>query len=138
MEYTQSVRAWRALGYSSIKLVEYHTMKNIGLTCIETMVVACVSAVMTFAHDAQAAPFCAVFAFGTQCFYYTMDSCRMAAGTSGACVINQNEVRPPMGASGAPFCVVQSFGTQCFYYDAASCRQAAAMSGGACVVNSNR
>jgi hypothetical protein len=93
---------------------------------------------MAFARDVQAAPFCAVYAYGTQCFYYTMDSCRMAAGSSGACIINQNEVRPPMGMSNAPFCVVAPYGTQCFYYDAASCQQAAAMSGGACAVNPNR
>lgn len=91
-----------------------------------------------FSTDAEAAPFCAVFSYGKQCFYFDMDSCRRAAGDSGACVINQDEVRPPMGGSGAPFCVVTSYATQCFYHDAASCRQAATASGGACVVNSNR
>lgn len=84
----------------------------------------------------NAAPFCAVFSYGRQCFYYDMNSCRQAAGSAGACVINQEEARPPSG--GAPFCVVQSFGTQCFYYDAQACRDAAASSGGQCVVNSSR
>jgi hypothetical protein len=86
--------------------------------------------------SAHAAPFCAVFSFGRQCFYYDMDSCREAAGTQGACAVNSEEIRP--SSSGAPFCVVQSFGAQCFYYDAESCRDAAASSGGACVVNPSR
>ena len=88
--------------------------------------------------DVETAPFCAVFSYGKQCFYFDMDGCRRAAGDSGACVINQDEVRQPLGGSGAPFCVVTSYATQCFYYDAATCRQAATTSGGACVVNSNR
>lgn len=83
-----------------------------------------------------AAPFCAVFSYGTQCFYYDMNSCRQAAGSQGACIINQEEVKPPSG--GAPFCVVASYGSQCFYFDAQSCRQAASFSGGACVVNPNK
>lgn len=83
-----------------------------------------------------AAPFCAVFSYGKQCWYYTYDDCLRAAGSQGACVINQEEARPPSG--GAPFCVVTSYGTQCSYYDAQSCRQAAAASGGACAVNPNR
>lgn len=83
-----------------------------------------------------AAPFCAVFSYGSQCFYYDMNSCRQAAGDSGACIINQDEVKPP--SSGAPFCVVASYGSQCFYFDAASCRQAASSSGGVCAVNPNR
>lgn len=86
------------------------------------------------APDLFAAPFCAVFAHGKQCWYYTMDACRQAAGSRGACVINQDEIRAPR-SSEAPFCVVTSYGTQCHYYDAASCRRAAAGSGGACVVN---
>lgn len=85
-----------------------------------------------------AAPFCAVFSYGKQCWYYTYDECLRVAGSQGACVINQEEVRPPSGGGGAPFCVVTAYGTQCWYYDAQSCRQAAAASGGACAVNSNR
>ena len=85
-----------------------------------------------------AAPFCTVFSYGEQCWYYTYDDCLRAAGSQGACVINQKEARPPSGGSGAPFCVVTSYGTQCWYYDAQSCRQAAAESGGACAVNPNR
>lgn len=84
-----------------------------------------------------AAPFCAVFSFGTQCYYYNMNECRRAAGSQGACIINQEEVQQPSG-SGAPFCVVTNFGTNCWYYNAGSCRQAANSSGGACVVNPNR
>jgi len=83
-----------------------------------------------------AAPFCAVSAFGKQCIYFSYDACMAAVGTSGACVINQEEARRPSG--GAPFCVVTGFGTQCWYYDAESCRPAAAGSGGACAVNPNR
>ncbi len=85
--------------------------------------------------EVLAAPFCAVFSYGKQCYYYSLDACQEAAGESGACVVNDEEVQAP--AHGAPFCVVQSFGAQCFYYDAGSCRQAAASSGGACVVNPN-
>ncbi len=85
---------------------------------------------------AYAAPFCAVFSYGTQCWYYSWEACRQAAGSSGACIINQEEVRPP--SRGAPFCVVTSYGTQCWYYDADSCRRAAATSGGVCAVNPNR
>src|SRR5215469_16357857 len=83
--------------------------------------------------EAGAAPFCAVFSFGKQCWYYDMDSCEQVAGTSGACVVNQDEVRAPTAS--APFCVVQSYGTNCWYYDASQCEEAAASSGGACVVN---
>jgi hypothetical protein len=66
------------------------------------------------ATTAMAAPFCAVFSFGKQCWYYSYDACLNAVGTSGACVINQSEVRAPSG--GAPFCVVDAVGTRCWYY----------------------
>lgn len=85
-----------------------------------------------------AAPFCAVFSYGTQCWYYTYDQCLQAAGSQGACIINQEEARPPSGGATAPFCVVTSYATQCWYYDAQSCQQAAAASGGACAINPNR
>lgn len=90
--------------------------------------------------DVYAAPFCTVFSYGKQCYYYTWEECQQAAGSQGACVVNDQEVRAPSGgsSSGAPFCVVTSFGTNCWYYDAASCRQAAASSGGVCAVNPNR
>ncbi len=84
-----------------------------------------------------AAPFCVVKSTGTNCWYYNMNSCRQAAGTQGACIINQEEVEQP-SASDAPFCVITSYATQCWHYNAESCRQAAASSGGACVVNPNR
>ena len=54
-----------------------------------------------------AAPFCAVFSFGKQCYYYDYNACLQAAGTSGACVINQEEAKAPSGS--APFCVVASY-----------------------------
>lgn len=85
---------------------------------------------------AVAAPYCAVFSFGQQCYYYDWKSCAQAAGNQGACVINQDEVKAPSG--GAPFCVVASYGTQCYYYDAQSCRQAAASANAVCAINSNR
>ena len=88
-------------------------------------------------EQAFAAPFCAVFSFGRQCYYYDLPSCQKAAGTAGACVINQDEVQAP-SANEAPFCVVHSYGTQCYYWDAQSCRRDAENSGGACVVNPNR
>ena len=40
--------------------------------------------------SAQNAPFCAVDATGTRCWYYDMQSCREAVGTRGACVVNQS------------------------------------------------
>jgi len=87
--------------------------------------------------QAAAAPFCAVFSYGKQCYYYTLQACQQAAGSSGACVVNNQGIgMSPSG--GAPFCVVQSYGAQCFYYDAQACRKAASSSGGACVVNPNR
>ena len=85
------------------------------------------------ALPASAAPFCAVFSFGSQCWYYTLQSCEEAAGSAGACVVNQQEVQPPNG--GAPFCVVTGISTNCWYYSAESCREMAASSGGACYVN---
>lgn len=85
---------------------------------------------------AFAAPFCAVFSYGKHCYYYNYQSCLQAVGSQGACVINEEEARPPSGD--APFCVVTSFGTQCWYYDAQSCRRAAVSSGGVCAVNPDR
>ena len=43
---------------------------------------------------AIAAPFCAVTGTGTNCAYYDVQSCRQAAGSRGACVVNPNEVQP--------------------------------------------
>ena len=87
--------------------------------------------------SALAAPFCAVTAIGKNCWYFSMDQCRQAAGPAGACVVNGDEVRSTPG--GAPFCVATSFGTlNCWYYDARACQQNAQSSGGACVVNPNR
>lgn len=52
-----------------------------------------------FSSIAGAAPFCVVTAAGTNCWYYDAQSCRQAAGPSGACVVNQNEVRPDGGST---------------------------------------
>jgi len=84
----------------------------------------------------MSAPYCAVFSWGKQCYYYNYDSCVQAAGTQGACTINQKEIKPPSG--GAPFCVVASYGTQCWYYNAQSCREAATLANAVCAINSNR
>lgn len=86
-----------------------------------------------FTIPACAAPFCAVFSFGKQCYYYDMNDCRRAAGRDGMCVVNQDEIKSQSG--GAPFCVVSAYGARCYYYDADSCRREAAASGGACVAN---
>lgn len=83
-----------------------------------------------------AAPYCAVFSFGTQCFYFDWKSCQQAAGSQGACVINQAEAKAPSG--GAPFCVAAWYGTQCVYFDAQSCRQAATSANAVCAINPNR
>ena len=87
-------------------------------------------------NTAFAAPYCAVLSSGRQCYYYDFNSCQQAAGSQGACVINQEEAKAPSG--GAPFCVVASYGTQCFYYDASACRQAAEAANAVCAVNPNR
>jgi len=91
---------------------------------------------MLAASIAFAAPYCTVFSYGKQCYYYDWNSCQRAAGSSGACVLNQEEVKTPSGS--APFCVVAPYGTQCFYYDAQSCRQAAAEANATCAINPNR
>lgn len=44
-----------------------------------------------------AAPFCVVTGSGTNCFYYDAQSCRQAAGTTGACVVNPNEMQSDSG-----------------------------------------
>jgi hypothetical protein len=54
--------------------------------------------VASFATGAAAqgsAPFCTVDNTGQQyqCYYYTLDSCRAAAGASGGCVANQQSRR---------------------------------------------
>lgn len=97
-----------------------------------------------FAGYAFAAPYCAVFSWGKQCYYYSWSQCQQAAGSQGACIVNQDEQQQHMGqgiqrpTSGAPFCVVASYGTQCYYYDAQSCREAAAAADAVCAVNPNR
>lgn len=92
--------------------------------------------VLTFATGhALAGTYCAVFSWGKQCYYSTWSACKYAAGTQGACVINQEEVKPPSG--NAPFCTVSSFGTQCYYYDVQSCQYAAKSVQGVCAVNPN-
>ena len=91
---------------------------------------------MLVASTTMAAPYCAIFSYGKQCYYHDWNSCQRAAGSQGACVINQQETKAPSG--GAPFCVVASYGTQCYYHDAQSCRQAAASANAVCAVNPNR
>jgi hypothetical protein len=97
----------------------------------------CLVVLQSVTSEAMAGPFCAVFSWGKECYFFDMESCEQAAGTAGACIVNQDEAQPP-SPGGAPFCVVQSYGTNCWYYDAAQCEQAAESSGGACVVNGSR
>lgn len=92
---------------------------------------------LLYSSSVIAAPFCVVTNYGTNCWYFNMNDCRRAAGSQGACIINQEEVQQP-SAGGTPFCVVTNYATNCWYYNAESCRQAAASNGGACVVNPNR
>lgn len=49
-----------------------------------------------------AAPFCAVTGGGTNCWYNDVQSCRRAAGSSGACVVNPNVVHPDDGFNQTP------------------------------------
>lgn len=91
---------------------------------------------MLIASTTFAAPYCVVSAYGKQCYYYDYNACAQAAGSQGACVINQAEAKAPSGS--APFCVVTAYGTQCYYYDAQSCRQAAASANAVCATNPSR
>lgn len=95
------------------------------------------SVLLVASIPALAAPFCVVKSYGTNCWYYNMNDCSRAAGSDGACIVNQQEVEQP-SAGGTPFCVVTGYATNCWYHNAESCRQAAASNGGACVVNPNR
>lgn len=82
----------------------------------------------------NSAPFCAVYGYGTNCWYYDMNDCRRdAVSSSGACIVNEDEIRRPSGS--APFCAVFSFGTQCWYYDFQDCVRDARSSGGTCIIN---
>lgn len=49
--------------------------------------------ILLFPALATAAPFCAVTGGGTNCAYSDVQSCRLAAGPSGACVVNPNEMQ---------------------------------------------
>ena len=106
------------------------------MRCSNSLKIALFSGSLFAVSIAYAAPYCAVFSYGRQCYYYDWNTCVQAAGTQGACVINQEEAHPPSGS--APFCVVASYGTQCFYFDAQTCRQAAAAANAVCAINPNR
>jgi hypothetical protein len=97
--------------------------------------IALATLALAFAPSLLAAPFCAVFSYGKQCYFHSLADCQSAAGSQGACVVNQSELKPPTGST--KFCVVTSWGTQCHHFSAESCRQAAASSGGACVVRTD-
>ena len=76
----------------------------------------CTKAIMVFvlmltASTTFAAPFCVVRSYGKECYYYDWSSCQRAAGNQGACIINQKEVKAPVGS--APFCIVASYGAMC-------------------------
>jgi len=51
------------------------------------------ASILLFPALATAAPFCVVTGSGTNCSYYDAQSCRQAAGATGACVVNQNETQ---------------------------------------------
>lgn len=53
--------------------------------------------VALFPALATAAPFCAVTGAGTNCSYYDVQSCRLAAGPGGTCVVNPYELQPDSG-----------------------------------------
>lgn len=94
----------RAAPYLSLGIDKERTMKLkkhlFGIALASTVLLT---------QSVFAAPFCAVFSYGTQCWYYTYDQCLQAAGSQGACIINQEEARPPSGGATAPFCVVTSY-----------------------------
>lgn len=55
------------------------------------------ASILLFPALATAAPFCVVTGSGTNCWYYDAQSCRQAAGTAGACVVNPNEMQSGSG-----------------------------------------
>ena len=57
---------------------------RVALLCVVSVVLS---------ESAIAAPFCAVFSYGKQCYYYSYNDCLRAAGRQGACVTNDEEVR---------------------------------------------
>lgn len=64
------------------------------------------ASILLFPALATAAPFCVVTGSGTNCWYYDAQSCRQAAGTTGACVVNSNEMQSvggPRQGSGIRF-----------------------------------
>ncbi len=68
--------------------------------------IATATALWLTVGSASAAPFCAVLAFGPQCFYYDIQSCRRAVGTTGTCVANPESFRSdpaPIGSGGIRF-----------------------------------
>jgi hypothetical protein len=82
------------------------------------------------------APFCVKTSYGTDCFYYSADSCRAAAQAKrGMCLANPDSADRRSRASEAPFCVQTSYGTDCFYYSSDSCMSAASAKGGMCIPN---
>jgi len=83
---------------------------------------------------ANAAPFCVVKAYETNCWYYSYNACMQAAGRGG-CGINPKEFPTPLG--GAPFCVVTGYSANCSYYDFIAC-QTSAEGRGVCAGNPER
>jgi hypothetical protein len=81
-------------------------------------IVVAVILYLSLSTTVHSAPFCAIFSYGKNCWYFSYDECLEAAGGDGACVTNQEEIRPPSGSG--RFCVVSSFGTNCSFFDASS------------------
>jgi len=106
---------------------------------MKPIMLAVALALISFAISSrsEAAPFCLVSQFGTQCTYQSADACQQATeALGGACIVNQREAAAPSG--NAPFCVVTQGRSDCRYSDADYCRQTAATLGGMCAVNPNR
>ena len=91
---------------------------------------------------AMAASYCAVFAWGKQCDFGTIEDCLRAAGSQGGCEIESEEDKPAPGT--APFCLVTPYATKCIFDNAPACRFAASIENSEvikqakCVGNPNR
>lgn len=82
---------------------------------------------------ALAAPFCAVYSWGSQCVFSDLDACLVSLQEDGECIINEAEVRRPLGD--ARYCVVTPLALpQCQYEEEDACRVAARNQAGTCMM----
>ncbi|MBF0357971.1 MAG: DUF3551 domain-containing protein [Magnetococcales bacterium] len=94
-----------------------------------------VFALLLCSNEALAALYCVVDFSGRRCIYPDLISCKRAAGGSGSCELNREQLVAPSG--GAPFCLVERWQTECNYQTLASCEQQAKPRKATCINNPN-